>query len=152
MLAARYGQVDVIQEFKSYLIHKRANCKNFLDHRNCNEKSAIDLANEGDFFECVNLISSLQSTLNQNGNDLGEEMNKKVGTNNLSPIRTHVSHSLGNAKTLGFLRDSDSLLVPQSKHSKPSMICSNNKNIKLPPINGNRFVEYNDFTNDRKTI
>jgi hypothetical protein len=158
MLAARYGRVEVLQEFKDHIMHNESASIKFLDNKNRNNKSALDLAYEGDFYECASLLTTLKAALNDKQRIVSEEPIYAYNASNLQFKSTTLANNSHNLVAQS--SNSDAVMIKHSKsHEK---ITKNNginiMNIKLPPIHGNRFVEYSEWTqnkkvnNDRNTI
>jgi hypothetical protein len=156
MLAARYGRVEVLQEFKDHIMHNESASIKFLDNKNHNNKSALDLAYEGDYYECASLLTTLKAALTDKQRIVSQEPIYKSHVSNLQLISATLPNNSHNLVAQS--SHSDAVMIKHAKsHDKLTNNGINIKNIKLPPINGKRFVGYSEWTqnkvnSDRNTI
>jgi hypothetical protein len=151
MLAARYGRVEVLQEFKDYIMHNESASIKFLDNKNHNNKSALDLAYEGGFYECASLLTTLKAALTDKQRIVSQE--DPIFKSDVSNLQSKCTTLANNSHN--FVAQSSHSDVVMIKHAKShDKLTRNNgkniKNIKLPPINGKRFVGYSEWTQNYK--
>ena len=161
MLAACYNQVHVLRVLAEYIGADRRQTPNFVERLNNDDKSAEDMAQENQHWECVDILNALKETL---GRRAGQHTAEGVA-NQMSNNNNNNNLMVGTAlKSNSYARHTSLSVKPQTK-SHESLCITNSRSvarngIKLPPINGKRFVDYSEWnkqqnnsqTNDRKTI
>ena len=168
MLASRYGQVQCLRLLAEHICSDPKQTPDFVDLKNYDNKSATDLAVESDHFECVHILKALKSRLNERREQQSgaQVVANNSLSNNLMTNKLSISDSFklnNNFVGLQSLESNSSSAAKTQTKSHERLFQSEaklvNKNgVKLPPINGKRFVEYNDWNkqnnviNDRKTI
>ena len=161
MLASRFGQVQVLHLLAEHICSDEKQTPDFIDCKNFEDKSALDMALEGEHLECVSLLETLKDRLFDR-----QQFGAQVASSNLSSNLTDklsVSDSFKLNTSLGLQSlETNNIVVKSHTKSHENLYQTNSRSVtkngvKLPPINGKRFVEYNDWNNqnnenDRKTI
>lgn len=164
MLAAAYNQVHVLRVLADHIGADRRQSLKFVERRNNDDKSAEDLALESQHLECVTILNGLKEAL-------GRRAEHQAGSEGVANYLCKNKLLIGSVGTLGpgvksnsYARHTSLTVKPQTK-SHENLSITNSRSvarngIKLPPINGKRFVDYSEWneqqndsqTNDRKTI
>lgn len=159
MLAACYNQVHVLRVLAEYIGADRRQTPKFVERTNNEDKSAEDMAQENQHLECVDILNALKESLSRRGQHTGEGVFNHMSNNNNNNLLIGTT-----LKPNSYPRHTSLSVKPQTK-SHESLCITNGRSvarngIKLPPINGKRFVDYSEWnkqqnnsqTNDRKTI
>ena len=163
MLASRFGQVQVLHLLAEHICSDEKQTPDLVDCKNFDDKCATDLAFEGNHLDCVSILKTLKETLAHRQHSSGPLMAANNLSSNLSD-KLSISDSYKLNNSLGIQSsETNNIVVKTQTKSHENLYQTNSRavntknGVKLPPINGKRFVEYNDWNNktnenDRKTI